>query len=317
MLGGREARDDGWQGLVSTTVSVSQHRIGCRALTRSIAVIRIYDRSLSSLTDPLKMAHSAAPKLVTTLKGKNRNWPIKATWYQGTDCESAFRSLLFSPSGLSKADEQPAVMDEVDRGLTRLSLTDVDTPPPAKRRPTAKGDASNNGGSTSRTRSRSASFSSSAHDHSDSDSDGGGGGGSSRRPRMKKDDSGDEDDGRDGGRMRPLERSLLLATGSSDNAVLLWDLSNVSEVVPAGAGGGEEGKETAGSAPTGGPKLLQRLEGHKESVYAVDFLQAAGGEEGYVGVGGNHEAYKGPGLLASAGGDWVVRIYKPQFREEE
>lgn len=28
------------------------------------------------------------PKLVQTLKGKNRNWPIKTAWFQGHDCES-------------------------------------------------------------------------------------------------------------------------------------------------------------------------------------------------------------------------------------
>ncbi|KAL8290463.1 hypothetical protein RQP46_002721 [Phenoliferia psychrophenolica] len=40
--------------------------------------VRVYDRGM----DPLR----SSPKLVQTLKGKNRNWPIKAAWYQGRDC---------------------------------------------------------------------------------------------------------------------------------------------------------------------------------------------------------------------------------------
>jgi hypothetical protein len=117
---------------------------------------------------------------------------------------------------------------------------------------------------------------------------------------------------------------LLLAVGSSDPVVLLYDVSGVSEGYGTGAGG-EEGKETSGSGAatpsSSAPRLLQRLEGHKESVYAVDFLQAAGGEEGYAGYGSGGarggDGYSGPGLLASAGGDWVVKMWKPVFKEEE
>lgn len=111
--------------------------------------------------------------------------------------------------------------------------------------------------------------------------------------------------------------------GSSDPVVLLYDVSGVSEGSGTGAGG-EEGKETSGTGAanaSSAPRLLQRLEGHKESVYAVDFLQAAGGEEGYPGYGSGAsrggDGYSGPGLLASAGGDWVVKVWKPVFKDEE
>lgn len=208
--------------------------------------MRIYDRS----ADPLKQG---APKLVQTLKGKNRNWPIKASFFQGRDY--------------------------------------VDVSAAGKRRP----------GGPSTSRSRSSSF----NGHGD-------------RHRRHHSDSGSDDDepttpaaaGSDPAMVpsRPLSSSMLLACGSSDPVVLLYDLSTVS------------------SAKGAAPAPPQRLEGHKESVYAVDFLQAIprpavsrsdDGEEEEAGeaelpvVGG----YQGPGLLASAGGDWTVRLWKPVFLE--
>lgn len=59
-----------------------RERRGGSLLAMSI-VIRIYDRG----SDPLKMI-ATPPKLVHTLKGKNRNWPIKSAWFQGRNCES-------------------------------------------------------------------------------------------------------------------------------------------------------------------------------------------------------------------------------------
>ncbi|ORY83516.1 WD40-repeat-containing domain protein [Leucosporidium creatinivorum] len=236
--------------------------------------VRIYDRSLA---DPLKLA-SSAPKLVQTLKGKNRNWPIKASWFQGRDY--------------------------------------ADAPPQTKRRLAHT--------SASRTRSRSASFSSHPDsDNSDSDLPHRHHLHHRTKEERDRDRGGEEGEGKE--RQRPLASSLLLAVGSSDPVVLLYDVSGVSESSSTGAGG-EEGKETSGSGAatpsSSAPRLLQRLEGHKESVYAVDFLQAAGGEEGYPGYGSTGAArggdgYSGPGLLASAGGDWVVKVWKPVFKEEE
>lgn len=50
---------------------------------------------------------------------------------------------------------------------------------------------------------------------------------------------------------------------------------------------------------------MQRLEGHRGSVYAVDFLCAGDGGRGY----------KGEGVLASGGGDFVVKVWKPLFKD--
>lgn len=240
--------------------------------------MRIYDRS----PDPLR---AGGPRLVQTLKGKNRNWPIKAAWFQGPDYADASA---------------------------------------AKRR----------AGTASTSRSRSGSFSGdrrrhrSHHDDSGSDEDEDGGGAREAPPSGGGGGGGGGGAGEgSGGGGRPLGSSLLLACGSSDPVVLLYDLSGVSQVPVKGAGAG-----------AGGSALLpqpQRLEGHKESVYAVDFLQAGPGarrgreedgedeEEDDDGDGEEDVArgskggygYRGEGLLASAGGDWTVRVWKPVFLE--
>ncbi|KAM0789975.1 hypothetical protein ACM66B_005308 [Microbotryomycetes sp. NB124-2] len=253
--------------------------------------IRIYDRG----TDPVKML-SNGPKLVHTLKGKNRNWPIKASWFQGSDY--------------------------------------VDPQPASKRRAAA----------ASRGRSRSASFSSDHPDHVSSDDEPlhqhsrvGGTGAMHKR----------KDDDYSGDKQRPLASSMLLAAGSSEPVVLLYDCTRIGEVGSAsaasaatssglqsstmsvgggaGGGGGTGSSGVAGPSSTGSsassasaPRLLQRLEGHKESVYAVDFLQARKGdsdEDDFKSAGA--EAYTGPGLLASAGGDWVVKTWRPVFTDIE
>lgn len=97
--------------------------------------------------------------------------------------------------------------------------------------------------------------------------------------------------------IRPLASSLLLAAGSSDPVVLLFDLS-----APA--------PSSLGASTTDVTTLVQRLEGHRESVYAVDFLMP---NLGVAGGGG----YEGKGLLASAGGDWIVKVWKPIFADVE
>lgn len=140
-----------------------------------------------------------------------------------------------------------------------------------------------NAAAASRTRSRSGSFNS---DHPPRFP-------STRHPS----DSEDEDEGSpDKPQVRPLSSSLLLAAGSSDPVVLLYDLSK-----PIAS--------KNGSLPEG-TMSVQRLEGHKESVYATAFLQAGPGS-------GTSGTYQGEGLLASAGADCVVKIWKPVFAEED
>lgn len=228
--------------------------------------MRIYDRA----PDPLR---AGGPRLAQTLKGKNRNWPIKASWFQGVDYADY--------SG-------------------------------AKRRT----------GTASTSRSRSGSFTGDRHRHrshhddsnSDEDEDDG-----DRNREPSGSGSGSGGSGATGASARPLGSSLLVACGSSDPVVLVYDLSGVSHA---------QAKQ-AGAAGSAGLPQPQRLEGHKESVYAVDFLQAVprknmgrgeeeeeddgdvDGKEG--GAGG--EGYRGEGLLASAGGDWTVRVWKPVFLE--
>lgn len=207
----------------------------------SVTVIRVFDRG----TDPLK----SSPKLVQTLKGKNRNWPIKAAWYQGRDCASHACTTL-------------------RRILSLSSCADSDSTPASQRRTAA-----------SRTRSRSGSF---TNDRS--------------RSFPPPHDSDSDSDSPPSSRPRPLSSSLLLAAGSADPVVLLYDLSRPAPVA-------------GGASSTDGAALVQRLEGHKDSVYAVDFLQ--------VGQAGEEGAYKGYGLLASGGADCVVKVWKPIFAEVE
>lgn len=157
-------------------------------------------------------------------------------------------------------------------------FTDSDLPPTSQRRTAA-----------SRTRSRSGSFTSdrphSIHSrsfpsHSDSDSE--------------PDDSTHHPPPYPSSGHRPLSSSLLLAAGSSDPVVLLYDLSR-------------EGRSAG----------VRRLEGHKDSVYAVDFLQAGGREGREGGDGEGQGGYGGHGLLASGGADCVVKVWKPVFAEVE
>ncbi|GAA93539.1 uncharacterized protein L969DRAFT_25200 [Mixia osmundae IAM 14324] len=90
----------------------------------------------------------------------------------------------------------------------------------------------------------------------------------------------------------PLSSSLLLAAGSSDPKVLLFDLSH-----PPGS---------SSASPQLIPALspVQVLEGHTEAVYTVSFLRQRG-------------EYSGEGLLASGGGDGVVKVWTPHAREDE
>ncbi|SCV73624.1 BQ2448_6054 [Microbotryum intermedium] len=109
-------------------------------------------------------------------------------------------------------------------------------------------------------------------------------------------------------RPRPLDESLLLAVGSSDPVVLIYDLTGP---VPTGATSNEGGSGAAMTTSTmDSGRLVQRVEGHKDSVYAVDWLQPRYGET-------NSGSYQGHGLLASAGGDWVVKVWKPIFKDED
>ncbi|KAK4047618.1 hypothetical protein OIV83_005276 [Microbotryomycetes sp. JL201] len=243
--------------------------------------IRIYDRG----TDPVKMLANC-PKLVHALKGKNRNWPIKAAWFQGADY--------------------------------------VDPQPVSKRRTAA----------VSRGRSRSASFSSDHPDHTSSDDEPLHQHSRASSAMNKRKDDEHQD------RQRPLASSMLLAAGSSEPVVLLYDCTRIGESgstsaasagnpsamqngTLSGGGGGSIGSSFSqtSSASAAAPRLLQRLEGHKESVYAVDFLQNHEADvlnEGDVDwQSGGAEAYTGPGLLASAGGDWVVKTWRPVFTDVE
>lgn len=91
-----------------------------------------------------------------------------------------------------------------------------------------------------------------------------------------------------------MSSSLLLAAGSSDPVVLLYDLS----------------KPLVGNGSPETVVTVQRLEGHKDSVYTTSFLQSGPGSRDGSG-------YQGDGLLASAGGDCVIKIWKPLFAEVE
>ncbi|SGY25116.1 BQ5605_C018g08583 [Microbotryum silenes-dioicae] len=239
--------------------------------------IRIYDRS--SHFDPLKQALTP-PKLIQTLRGKNRNWPIKVSFFQGKEY-----SDIVSTIGKSK-----------------------------------RGGA----GSTGR-RSRAASFSGSSagrmgglgHGHGLDEEE------EEDRRRREGDEEGSGEKGKKGSsgggmgggqkteeedsRPRPLDESLLIAVGSSDPVVLIYDLTG--PVPSSGSSTNESGSTTTSTTMESG-RLAQRLEGHKDSVYAVDWLQPRYGEP-------DRGSYQGHGLLASAGGDWVVKVWKPVFKDED
>jgi WD40 repeat protein len=86
-----------------------------------------------------------------------------------------------------------------------------------------------------------------------------------------------------------LDTSLLLASGSSDPHVLIYDLTPL----PATSLDGQAHLANGG--------LVQTLEGHKGEVYSVAFLQP-GGE------------YGGQGMLASSGADEMVKLWRPRRR---
>lgn len=165
--------------------------------------VRVYDRST------IGPDHDHQPKLIHTLKTKNRHYPIKCAWYKGS------------------------------------MFTDLAN---AKRRRTAP--AAN----------------------------------------------------------RSISNSLLLATGSSDPTVLVYDLSNVATTAEQ-QNNKDNGKHSDGSirsrdetgtgsnaAGTSVEKeevKCARLEGHKEAVYAVDF-----------------STHADLPLLASGAGDGVVKVWR-------
>jgi WD40 repeat protein len=86
-----------------------------------------------------------------------------------------------------------------------------------------------------------------------------------------------------------LDTSLLLAVGSSDPHVLVYDMTPL----PATSLDGQA------HLPQGG--LVQTLEGHKAEVYSVAFLHP-GGE------------YGGQGMLASSGADEIIKLWRPRRR---
>ncbi|KAM0746883.1 WD40 repeat-like protein [Meredithblackwellia eburnea MCA 4105] len=280
--------------------------------------VRVFDRGV----DPLK----SHPKQIHTLRGKNRNWPIKASWYQGID--------FVDPSSASKRTAASKTRSRSDS----FSSNDPNDPSSSTSTRTLIAVGA---GSTSRPahsiRSRSFSARRGGGDVDEGDSD-------ANDSDMNDDDKGSgKKNGKNGkgkgGRgepvQSPLEQSLLLAAGSAEPVVLVWDMTsgNVASATGGlggtgsgtgegshGGAGGREGPSATGAGGDGhSPNLFQRLEGHKDSVYAVDFLQRNSlfdDDVAGVGIEGN-AGYRGHGLLASAGADCVVKIWKPVFQDVE
>lgn len=66
-----------------------------------------------------------------------------------------------------------------------------------------------------------------------------------------------------------MDNSFLVATGSADHSVYVYDAT--SGATGTAAGGARGGGGSAGANNSINAALLQKLEGHKDRVYAVEF----------------------------------------------
>lgn len=69
---------DIWQSIVMITVRAFDSSL--RLLIQLLLVLRVYDRGMDPPKSELRLVHS--------LKGfKNKNWPIKSSFYCGSGCK--------------------------------------------------------------------------------------------------------------------------------------------------------------------------------------------------------------------------------------